>query len=72
MDSIHSSKLQSVSNVVFTVFTVCMVFNPSENSLLQLVSLQKASGCWKPDAALAAALGKTREEVESTKPASVG
>uniref|UniRef100_A0A8P4FXE4 von Willebrand factor A domain-containing protein 5A n=1 Tax=Dicentrarchus labrax TaxID=13489 RepID=A0A8P4FXE4_DICLA len=36
--------------------------------LLQLVSLQKASGCWVLDSALAAALGKTCEEVENTKP----
>lgn len=40
--------------------------------LLQLVSLQKASGCWLPDPALAAALGKTSEETEKTKPPSVG
>uniref|UniRef100_A0A8P4KH76 von Willebrand factor A domain-containing protein 5A n=1 Tax=Dicentrarchus labrax TaxID=13489 RepID=A0A8P4KH76_DICLA len=31
--------------------------------LLQLVSLQKASGCWVLDPALAAALGKTRKKV---------
>ncbi|XP_026196066.1 von Willebrand factor A domain-containing protein 5A-like [Anabas testudineus] len=41
------------------------------DALLQLVSLQKASGCWLLDAALAAALGKTSEEVEKPKPASV-
>ncbi|XP_051252757.1 von Willebrand factor A domain-containing protein 5A-like [Dicentrarchus labrax] len=35
--------------------------------LLQLVSLQKASGCWVLDPALAAALGKTSEEVENLK-----
>uniref|UniRef100_A0AAQ6IS56 von Willebrand factor A domain containing 5A n=1 Tax=Anabas testudineus TaxID=64144 RepID=A0AAQ6IS56_ANATE len=40
------------------------------DALLQLVSLQKASGCWLLDAALAAALGKTSEEVEKPKPAS--
>uniref|UniRef100_A0A8C4E6E3 von Willebrand factor A domain-containing protein 5A n=1 Tax=Dicentrarchus labrax TaxID=13489 RepID=A0A8C4E6E3_DICLA len=39
--------------------------------LLQLVSLQKASGCWVLDSALAAALGKTCEEVENTKPSAV-
>ncbi|XP_028274817.1 von Willebrand factor A domain-containing protein 5A-like isoform X4 [Parambassis ranga] len=39
--------------------------------LLQLVSLQKASGCWQLDPALAAALGKTSEEVEKSKPALV-
>uniref|UniRef100_A0A4W6CSJ7 von Willebrand factor A domain containing 5A n=1 Tax=Lates calcarifer TaxID=8187 RepID=A0A4W6CSJ7_LATCA len=45
---------------------------PSRDPLLQLVSLQKASGCWVLDPALAAALGKTSEEVEKPKPASVG
>ncbi|KAF7643495.1 hypothetical protein LDENG_00238320 [Lucifuga dentata] len=39
--------------------------------LLQLVSLQKASGSWMLDLALAAALGKTSEEVEKPKPAAV-
>uniref|UniRef100_A0AAQ6AGZ5 VIT domain-containing protein n=1 Tax=Amphiprion ocellaris TaxID=80972 RepID=A0AAQ6AGZ5_AMPOC len=39
--------------------------------LLQLVSLQKASGCWILDPDLAAALGKTSEEVEKSKPAMV-
>uniref|UniRef100_A0A7N6AXN6 von Willebrand factor A domain containing 5A n=1 Tax=Anabas testudineus TaxID=64144 RepID=A0A7N6AXN6_ANATE len=43
---------------------------PPRDPLLQLVSLQKASGCWLLDAALAAALGKTSEEVEKPKPAS--
>ncbi|MEQ2294047.1 hypothetical protein AMECASPLE_039808, partial [Ameca splendens] len=45
---------------------------PRKDPLLQLVSLQKASGCWLLDADLAAVLGKTREEVEKAKPASVG
>ncbi|XP_030248810.1 von Willebrand factor A domain-containing protein 5A-like isoform X6 [Sparus aurata] len=44
---------------------------PPRDPLLQLVSLQKASGCWELDPALADALGKTSEEVENTKPASV-
>ncbi|XP_072249002.1 von Willebrand factor A domain-containing protein 5A-like [Leuresthes tenuis] len=39
--------------------------------LLQLVSLQKASGCWLLDAALASALGRTSEEVEKSKPGPV-
>ncbi|XP_070826565.1 von Willebrand factor A domain-containing protein 5A-like isoform X2 [Chaetodon trifascialis] len=43
----------------------------TRDPLLQLVSLQKASGCWVLDPDLAAALGKTSEEVENTKPASV-
>ncbi|XP_062241634.1 von Willebrand factor A domain-containing protein 5A-like [Platichthys flesus] len=38
---------------------------------MQLVSLQKASGCWLLDPALAAAVGKTSEEVEHTKPSAV-
>ncbi|MEQ2246411.1 hypothetical protein ILYODFUR_038229 [Ilyodon furcidens] len=45
---------------------------PRKDPLLQLVSLQKASGCWLLDADLTAVLGKTREEVEKAKPASVG
>ncbi|XP_061574905.1 von Willebrand factor A domain-containing protein 5A-like isoform X2 [Cololabis saira] len=40
-----------------------------KDPLLQLVSLQKASGCWMLDAALASVLGKTSEEVEKSKPA---
>ncbi|XP_055369708.1 von Willebrand factor A domain-containing protein 5A-like isoform X2 [Betta splendens] len=45
--------------------------NSPTGPLLQLVSLQKASGCWLLDSALAAALGKTSEEVEKAKPAQV-
>ncbi|KAL6116427.1 vwa5a [Pungitius sinensis] len=44
---------------------------PPRDPLLQLVSLQEASGCWVLDPHLAAALGKTSEEVEKPKPASV-
>ncbi|XP_027136348.1 von Willebrand factor A domain-containing protein 5A isoform X5 [Larimichthys crocea] len=44
---------------------------PPRDPFLQLISVQKASGCWVLDPALAAALGKTSEEVESPKPASV-
>ncbi|XP_035857256.1 von Willebrand factor A domain-containing protein 5A-like [Sander lucioperca] len=49
----------------------CLPKQPPRDPLLQLVSLQKASGCWVLDPALAAALGKTSEEVEKPKPASV-
>uniref|UniRef100_A0AAQ6AGC0 VIT domain-containing protein n=1 Tax=Amphiprion ocellaris TaxID=80972 RepID=A0AAQ6AGC0_AMPOC len=57
----------------------CCMFQNTENlqlcsdlyPLLQLVSLQKASGCWILDPDLAAALGKTSEEVEKSKPAMV-
>ncbi|XP_041652596.1 von Willebrand factor A domain-containing protein 5A-like [Cheilinus undulatus] len=44
---------------------------PPMDPLLQLVSLQKASGCWDLAPDLAAAVGKTSEEVEKQKPASV-
>ncbi|XP_034723994.1 von Willebrand factor A domain-containing protein 5A-like [Etheostoma cragini] len=43
----------------------------SREDLLQLVSLQKASGSWLLDPALAAALGKTSKEVKNTKPSAV-
>ncbi|XP_062274902.1 von Willebrand factor A domain-containing protein 5A-like isoform X1 [Scomber scombrus] len=44
---------------------------PRRDSFLQLVSLQKASGCWLLEPHLAAVLGKTSEEVEIPKPAEV-
>ncbi|RVE64487.1 hypothetical protein OJAV_G00126350 [Oryzias javanicus] len=44
---------------------------PRRDPLLQLVSLQKASGCWLLDAALASVLGKTSEELEKSKPEKV-
>ncbi|KAM9318289.1 von Willebrand factor A domain-containing protein 5A-like isoform 2-T3 [Pholidichthys leucotaenia] len=50
----------------------CAVAEHSESPrdpLLQLVSLQKASGCWVMDPSLAASLEKTIKEVENSKPA---
>ncbi|XP_015245184.1 PREDICTED: von Willebrand factor A domain-containing protein 5A-like [Cyprinodon variegatus] len=44
---------------------------PGKNLLLQLVSLQKASGFWELDADLYAVLGKTKKEVKKSKPKSV-
>ncbi|KAJ4935778.1 hypothetical protein JOQ06_017306 [Pogonophryne albipinna] len=44
---------------------------PRRDPLLQLVSLQRASGRWELDPAMAAALGKTSEEVENTQPSEV-
>ncbi|XP_022616931.1 von Willebrand factor A domain-containing protein 5A-like [Seriola dumerili] len=44
---------------------------PCRDPLLQVVSLQNASGSWLLDPALADALGKTREQVDKSKPASV-
>ncbi|XP_060901826.1 von Willebrand factor A domain-containing protein 5A-like [Labrus mixtus] len=49
----------------------CVPSQPPMDPLLQLVFLQKASGCWDLAPALATALGKTSEEVEEIKPASV-
>ncbi|XP_045580704.1 von Willebrand factor A domain-containing protein 5A [Salmo salar] len=44
--------------------------NPAMDPLLQLISLQKASGSWVLEAALAEVLGKTEEELAKPKPAS--
>ncbi|XP_065816236.1 von Willebrand factor A domain-containing protein 5A isoform X2 [Labrus bergylta] len=49
----------------------CVTSQLPMDPLLQLVSLQKASGCWDLAPALATALGKTSKEVEEIKPASV-
>ncbi|XP_056308368.1 von Willebrand factor A domain-containing protein 5A-like [Danio aesculapii] len=42
-----------------------------QDLVLPLVSLQKASGCWELDAALAAVFGKTENELTNQKPAQV-
>ncbi|XP_073725015.1 von Willebrand factor A domain-containing protein 5A-like isoform X2 [Misgurnus anguillicaudatus] len=42
-----------------------------EDSLLQLITLQKASGCWELNAALARVFGKTEDELTNQKPAQV-
>ncbi|XP_036432416.1 von Willebrand factor A domain-containing protein 5A-like isoform X8 [Colossoma macropomum] len=42
-----------------------------KDPLLQLVSLQKASGCWEMDGALVEVFGKTEEEVVKQTPAQV-
>ncbi|XP_016115658.1 von Willebrand factor A domain-containing protein 5A-like [Sinocyclocheilus grahami] len=44
---------------------------PQKDPLLQLVSLQKASGCWELNASLAAVFGKTEDEVTNQKAAQV-
>lgn len=41
---------------------------PPQDPLLQLVSLQKASGCWSLASQLAAVLGKTIDELQKAKP----
>ncbi|XP_029699265.1 von Willebrand factor A domain-containing protein 5A-like isoform X2 [Takifugu rubripes] len=45
---------------------------PPQDLLLQLVSLQKASGCWALDSHLADALGKTIDELRKAKPEATG
>uniref|UniRef100_H3CHQ7 Si:ch73-265h17.1 n=1 Tax=Tetraodon nigroviridis TaxID=99883 RepID=H3CHQ7_TETNG len=45
---------------------------PSQDPLLQLVSLQTASGCWSLDSHLAAVLGKTIDELQKAKPQAKG
>ncbi|XP_073669403.1 von Willebrand factor A domain-containing protein 5A-like isoform X2 [Paramisgurnus dabryanus] len=42
-----------------------------EDLLLQLISLQKASGCWELNSALAQVFGKTEDELTNKKPAQV-
>ncbi|XP_051978881.1 von Willebrand factor A domain-containing protein 5A-like isoform X2 [Xyrauchen texanus] len=42
-----------------------------KDSLLQLVSLQKASGCWDLNSTLAHVFGKTEDELTNQKPAQV-
>ncbi|XP_060929227.1 von Willebrand factor A domain-containing protein 5A-like [Limanda limanda] len=59
------------SNHVASMSILAQSKQPPRDPLLQLVSLQKASGCWLLDPALAAAVGKTSEEVENTKPSAV-
>ncbi|KAI2654016.1 von Willebrand factor A domain-containing protein 5A [Labeo rohita] len=44
---------------------------PQKDPLLQLISLQKAAGCWELNASLAAVFGKTEVEVTSRKAAQV-
>ncbi|XP_055049199.2 von Willebrand factor A domain-containing protein 5A isoform X1 [Misgurnus anguillicaudatus] len=44
---------------------------PQKDSLMQLVSLQKASGCWELNTTLAHVIGSTEDEVTKQKPAQV-
>ncbi|KAL0973411.1 hypothetical protein UPYG_G00203220 [Umbra pygmaea] len=47
------------------------VCTPVKDPLLQLISLQKASGCWVLELAFAEVLAKTMEDVSKPKPAQV-
>ncbi|XP_072528452.1 von Willebrand factor A domain-containing protein 5A-like [Salminus brasiliensis] len=58
-----TSKAQSVESVD--------ILPKIEDHLLQLISLQKASGCWDMDNALAQVFGRTEEEVVKQTPAQV-
>ncbi|XP_042371032.1 von Willebrand factor A domain-containing protein 5A-like isoform X1 [Plectropomus leopardus] len=75
LEELHENEgfdaLMSSSIVCAGDAEVCRPKQPPRDPLLQLVSLQNASGSWKLDPALAAALGKTQEEVENTKPSGV-
>ncbi|XP_068441101.1 von Willebrand factor A domain-containing protein 5A-like [Clinocottus analis] len=66
-----SSNMKSMGSTCLKSSEMSMPKPPPRDPLLQLVSLQKASGCWVLDPDLAAALGKTSEELEKPKPASV-
>ncbi|KAL1247152.1 hypothetical protein QQF64_022528 [Cirrhinus molitorella] len=48
-----------------------LAIKETKDPLLQLVSLQKASGCWELDVALADVFGKTDDELTNQKPAQV-
>ncbi|KAM8769374.1 von Willebrand factor A domain-containing protein 5A-like isoform 2-T2 [Acanthopagrus schlegelii] len=67
----YSPNASSDEGISVGAAQVAVPKQPPRDPLLQLVSLQKASGCWLLDPALAAALGKPSEEVENTKPSAV-
>ncbi|KAG9342171.1 hypothetical protein JZ751_017171 [Albula glossodonta] len=54
------------------VFKGTMEDQPPKDPLLQLISLQKASGSWDMGAELAELCGKTTEETAKHMPAQVG
>ncbi|XP_063350445.1 von Willebrand factor A domain-containing protein 5A-like isoform X2 [Pelmatolapia mariae] len=64
-DRLHKKRFSSEAS---QDFPAAVTEQPPRDPLLQLVSLQEASGCWLLDPALAAALGQTDEEVEKSKP----
>ncbi|XP_026047554.1 von Willebrand factor A domain-containing protein 5A-like isoform X3 [Astatotilapia calliptera] len=63
-----AAKARRKCNNLRSYFPAAVPEQPPRDPLLQLVSLQEASGCWLLDPALAAALGQTNEEVEKSKP----
>ncbi|XP_016523031.1 von Willebrand factor A domain-containing protein 5A-like [Poecilia formosa] len=73
---IHSKEMSCRSNAAeaidYSERSYPKSVQPHKDPLLQLVSLQKASGSWMLDEDLTAVLGKTKEEVEKAKPELVG
>ncbi|XP_016371377.1 von Willebrand factor A domain-containing protein 5A-like isoform X2 [Sinocyclocheilus rhinocerous] len=79
----RTNALKSTSNRVIFQSTECRMMVASASAshraepelqkdpLLQLVSLQKAVGCWELNAALAGVFGKTEDEVTNHRPAQV-
>ncbi len=65
----------SLYKCVCVCVCVCVLcsapLEPPKATLLQLVSLQKASGCWDLDATLADVFEKTEDELTNQKPAQV-
>ncbi|XP_065133594.1 von Willebrand factor A domain-containing protein 5A-like [Paramisgurnus dabryanus] len=71
--SLNSSSLTDIapSRKQLTKSNPEMSSDLHEDLLLQLISLQKASGCWELNAALARVFGKTEDELTNQKPAQV-
>ncbi|XP_057185129.1 von Willebrand factor A domain-containing protein 5A-like isoform X3 [Triplophysa rosa] len=68
----RNSKQKSMSSVQTNVHSKQEAApEPQKDSFLQLVSLQKASGCWELNSALAQVFGKTEDELTNQKPAQV-
>ncbi|KAI7812274.1 von Willebrand factor A domain-containing protein 5A-like isoform X1 [Triplophysa rosa] len=68
----RNSKQKSMSSVQTNVHSKQEAApEPQKDSFLQLVSLQKASGCWEMNSALAQVFGKTEDELTNQKPAQV-
>uniref|UniRef100_A0A9J7XIT1 von Willebrand factor A domain-containing protein 5A-like n=1 Tax=Cyprinus carpio carpio TaxID=630221 RepID=A0A9J7XIT1_CYPCA len=71
-DAADSQKLKCSEKDVYSALVMeKQMTGVTEDLLLQLVSLQKASGCWDLDATLADVFGKTEDELTNQKPAQV-
>ncbi|KAL1247150.1 hypothetical protein QQF64_022526 [Cirrhinus molitorella] len=65
----HSKKM--AANDESDSCSASLAIKETKDPLLQLVSLQKASGCWELDVALADVFGKRKDELTNQKPAQV-